>query len=94
MFSGLMSRWTIPAACAALRAAATWMAMSRASRIGQPRRREPLPERLALDVLHRDVVLAFAGLTERVDGADVRVVERGGGPGLLLEPLNAQRDPG
>ena len=33
----------------------------------QPCRGEPLPERLALDVLHRDVVLAVAGLAQRVD---------------------------
>ena len=32
-FSGLMSRCTMPDACAALRAAATWIAMSSAARI-------------------------------------------------------------
>ena len=33
---------------------------------GQSRRGEPLPQRLPLDVLHRDVVLAVAGLAQRV----------------------------
>ena len=55
----------------------------------EPRRGEPLPEGLPLDVLHRDVVLALAGLIERVDRADVRVIERRRGSGLLLEALDA-----
>jgi hypothetical protein len=55
----------------------------------EPRRRESLPEGLALDVLHRDVVLALARLPERVDCADVWVIEGGRGPSLLLEALNA-----
>jgi hypothetical protein len=59
----------------------------------QPRRRESLSERLALDVLHRDVVLAVAGLAECVDGADIGVVEGGRGSRLLLEPLDTERVP-
>ena len=92
-FSGLMSRWTMPAACAALSAAATWIAMSSDSRIGQPRRREAIPQRLALDVLHRDVARAVSRLAEREDGADVRVTEGRGGAGLLFEAADARGVP-
>src|SRR5439155_368418 len=47
-------------------------------------------ERLALEALHDDVVLALV-LTDVVDGADARVVERGGGAGLPLEALHRVR---
>jgi hypothetical protein len=49
----------------------------------------PPTQRFALAVLHRDVVLAIARLAERVDRADVRVVERGRRPCFLLESLDA-----
>ena len=42
-----------------------------------------------LDVLYRDVVLAVARLIKRVNGADVRVIERRRGAGLLFETLDA-----
>src|SRR5215211_6558389 len=54
-------------------------------------RGEPVPERLPLDVLHCDVVLALARLVERVNRADVRVIEGGRGAGLLLEAQDAIR---
>ena len=38
---------------------------------------QPRVERFALDVLHRDV-LAAVGFADFVDGADVRMIERGG----------------
>ena len=41
-------------------------------------------QRLALEQLHRDEALPL-DLVDRVDGADVRMVERGGGPRLALE---------
>ena len=41
---------------------------------------------LALDVLHRDVDEAV-GLADFVHGANVRMVERGRGPGLAFEAL-------
>ena len=47
-------------------------------------------ERLALDQLHRQEVDA-AGLLDRVDRDDVRVIERGDGAGLALEPLQPLR---
>jgi hypothetical protein len=37
-------------------------------------RGESIAERLPLDVLHRNVVLALSRLAERMDGADVRVI--------------------
>ena len=46
--------------------------------------RDHLRQALAFDELHRVVVdAAFAA--DRVDGDDVRVVERGGGAGFVLE---------
>ena len=81
----------MPAACAAVSADATWTAMSRASRIGSRRTAQSLPQRLALDVLHRDELLAVRRFAERVDGADVRMIERGGGTRLLPEPRDAVR---
>ena len=39
-------------------------------------RREPLPERRALDVLHRDEAAAVIGGAQRVDDADVGMAER------------------
>jgi hypothetical protein len=56
---------------------------------GEPGRGEPSPEGLSLDVLHSDVVLAFARLIERIDRADVRMIEGGRGAGFLLEAENA-----
>jgi predicted GTPase len=43
---------------------------------GESCRRESLPEGVPFDVLHRDVVLALTRLIERVDRADVGVIER------------------
>src|SRR5687767_9317887 len=51
--------------------------------------REALPQRLPLHVLHRDVVLAVARLAERQDSADVRMVQRRGSSGLLVEAAHA-----
>jgi hypothetical protein len=56
---------------------------------GEPRRGESSPKGLSLDVLHRDVVLALARLVQRVNRADVRVIERGRSAGLLLEAQDA-----
>ncbi len=45
---------------------------------------QPRVERFALDILHRDV-LAAVGFADLVDGADVRVIERGGRARLLQQ---------
>ena len=47
---------------------------------------EPLIQRLALDVFHRDVRPAVGRLAEVVGVADVRMIERRGGARFLLEP--------
>ena len=52
-------------------------------------RLQQVPQRLPLDVLHRDERLAVGGLAERVDDADVGMAEGGGGPRLLLEAAHA-----
>ena len=49
-------------------------------------RRQAVPERLPLQTLHDDEVSAFM-LAEVVDGADVGVVQSGGGTCLALEAL-------
>ncbi len=46
-----------------------------------------LLDRLAVVIGHGDEQLAILGLVDFVDGADVRMVERGGGFGLVDEPL-------
>ena len=51
-------------------------------------RLQQVPERLPLDVLHRDERMAVGGLAEGVHHADVGMTERRGGPRLLLEPAN------
>ena len=63
------------------------MAMSSASRSARSRARSSrCVQRLAVDVLHRDVALAVWRLAELVDVADVRMIQRRGGAGFLLEP--------
>ena len=87
MFSGLMSRWTMPAVCAAASALATW----RATSIGRGRAHglfEKLPERGALhELLHDEVArgLHFAGVVNR---HDVGVIQRGGGARFPQEAID------
>jgi hypothetical protein len=47
---------------------------------------EPLAQRAAFDVLHRDKGAAIR-VAHFVDGADVRVIERGGIPGLAQQTI-------
>ena len=47
---------------------------------------ESLIQRLALDVFHRDVGPAVGRLAALVGVADVRMIQRRGGAGFLLEP--------
>jgi hypothetical protein len=54
----------------------------------EPRGCKPSSEGVARDVLHGEVVLAF-GFAERVNRADVRVIERRRGASLLLEADDA-----
>ena len=55
--------------------------------------RNAVPERLPLQELHGDERLAFV-FADFVDRANVRMVERRGGPGLALKPLERLPVPG
>src|SRR5207244_838075 len=50
----------------------------------------PMPERMALQELHHDVRLAFV-LANIVNGANVRMIQGGGGAGLTAEPFERLR---
>ena len=62
------------------------MAMSSDVAQCQSRADQSLRQRLAIHVLHRDIALAVGRLAEVVDVADVRMTQRRGGAGFLLEP--------
>ena len=73
MLAGLRSRCSTPRACASPMPAHSWRATSRPfSRGSRPMRLTHGGERLAVDVLHRQVVPAI-GLADVEDAADVRV---------------------
>ena len=84
MFSGLMSRCTMPASCAAARAAATCCATSRASLISIRVRCQVLAERFAFDVFRGDKVVPLV-LADLMNGEDIRMIQAGGGLRLTLE---------
>ena len=78
-----MSRCTMPAACAAASACASWAPM-RATQSTSAAPPDERGERLPVDELHRQES-PVADLADLVDGDDVRVVERRGGARFLLE---------
>ena len=82
--SGFRSRWTMPLACAAVRASAIWMAKSSVLSIGSRpasmRARSVVPSSAP-----RPVRRAFVP-SHIEDRHDAGVVQCGGGPGFLLEP--------
>ena len=85
-FSGLMSRWTMPFACAAASADAACDAMRRMRCSGSwCSRDEALGERLALEELHHDERAAVVGGAEVGDVDDVLVADRRRELRLLLE---------
>ena len=84
MFSGFTSRCTMPAACAADSALATWPAISMASRSDQLAAPQPLAKRLAVDELGDEERLAVH-LVDVVDRQDRGMVQRRGGLGFLRE---------
>ena len=90
MFAGLMSRWTMPLACADSSASAIWHADFDQRRRCERLRANALRERLSLQQFHRDEVPALV-LTDRVDRADVRVIERRRRTRLTLKPLERVR---
>ena len=65
MLAGLMSRCTMPLACADSSASAIWIAASTSSPVVEPLPRQPLRERLALEQLHDDEVLAARAARSR-----------------------------
>ena len=84
IFSGLISRCTIPAECAAASAAATWPERSRSLLRGSGPRRSEFAQRFAFDQFGDDVgqAVLFADI---VDVKNVGVIEGAGGAGLLLK---------
>ena len=75
MFAGLMSRWMMPAVCAASSASAIWMPTSSSVFEAQRTGGEPILQRRALQILHDDERSPVL-LADVVDRADVRVVQR------------------
>ena len=90
MLAGLMSRCTIPLACADSSASAIWIADVEQLADLEALPRQPLRQRLALEQLHDDEVLALV-LLDRVDRADARVVQRRRRARLALESLQRLR---
>ena len=90
MFSGLKSRWTMPAACAAASAAARSIKRGEQAIAGSGPRRELFAQRLAAHQLRDQIELAVE-LLERVDRGDRRVGERGRGARLARQALAADR---
>ena len=91
-FAGFRSRWTMPLSCAATRASASPVAISRIRSTGSPPSGMSAVERLALDELHGQEVDAV-GFLDGVDGDDAGVVEGGERLRLApeaLEPLRAR----
>ncbi len=84
MFAGLMSRWMMPAVWAASRASAIWMPSGEHRLEVEWTGGEPVLQRRALQILHGDERSPVL-LADVIDRADVRVVQRRGGPGLALK---------
>src|SRR5664280_792640 len=90
MFAGLMSRWTMPSACAASSPSAMSMAMR--SSCSNARGRPPIKwlRGAPSNDLH-----GYKGgtvfLADVVDGADVGMIERGGGPSFAAKTLQRLR---
>ena len=92
-FSGLRSRWTIPFR-GRRRGPGELQGVLDGLANGQRTGVQPLAQRLAFQQL-RDQIGRALVVAHVVDGQDVRVVEKAGGAGLLLEPWHgtARRQP-
>ena len=82
MLPGLRSRWTIPAACAALSASAICTPYFKRLRRAKPAFRNQIDQSFAGDELHHHVI-AFRLIHDVVNGDDVGMVQAGGGLGFL-----------
>src|SRR5262245_20638890 len=91
MLAGLMSRCTMPAACAAYERVGQREAIVQRLRGIEPLAREPIVERLALQQLHDEKGLAALRLPDVVDRADVRMLQRGDGRGFALKAVPGLR---
>ena len=90
MFSGLISRWTIPASCAATSALATWIATSSGFlRFHRPAL-QTLTQRLAVDQFAGNVV-SRAILADLVNRQDIWMIKRDDRARFLFESLQALR---
>ena len=85
MLAGLMSRWMMPAVCAASSASAIWMPEVEHRVQAQWTGGEAILQRRALQILHDDERPTVL-LADVVDGADVRVVQRRGRLRFAREP--------
>ena len=90
MLAGLRSRWIRPRSCTEASVSTTVRAIGAGFVKWQGAAHEPVGERLAVEQLHHEVVHAVL-VADVVNGADVRVVQRGDGAGLALEPAPAIR---
>jgi len=90
---GLMSRWTMPRACAASSASAIWAARSRSVSIGSACPSMRCFRVWPFEQLHHDEVLpvVIRCLPDVVNGADMRMVERGCGSRFALKTLHRLR---
>ena len=91
MLAGFRSRWIRPRSCTAASVSTTTSAMARGFVEGQGTTREAIGQRLAVEQLHHQEVDAVL-MPDVVDGADVRVVQRGNRARFALEPRRG--DPG
>ena len=90
MFAGLMSRCTMPCACAASSASASWMPMSSTSGIF----RAPRAMRsLSVSPLRASITMKglLAVVADVEDGADARMTERAGGARFDPKALQGRR---
>ena len=90
MLAGLMSRWTMPFACAASSASAICDAQVQEDLGLERLAADEVLEGLAFEQLHDDEVLALV-LADVVDRADVGVVQGRRGPRLAPEALDGAR---
>ncbi len=85
ILAGLMSRWTMPAVCAASSASAISIASDKKLVHLERALGDGVLERHAIEKFHGDEADAAFAFADFVDGADVVVIERGGGAGFAAE---------